>query len=245
MSSLVANAIHEGFRAYRHDFQDVTRTAGDRFEEERWLDVQEAHSQRLALYKEHVNQVVQAICNLPDYDRSDSRIWEESREIYRNRLASEYNAELFETFYNSVHRHLTNDGNVSNREMFVHTCYPSPPAAQTSGLTRTYTTENGVVEMMHKIVADLPFTRPWRHIHKDVGSVLRSLVEYRPQITVSAGLKVEVLRPIFYRNKGAYVVGRISFRNEEWPIAFPVLISDGQLHIDSLEMQRNLVLLSP
>ena len=119
--------------------------------------------------------------------------------------------------------------------MFVSTCFPTPPVPARGALTRCYTTEAGVVEMVRQMTVDLPLQAPWRNLDRDIGNVLRSLVDARPETTSPEGLQLELLIPVFYRNKGAYIVGRISVGESVWPIAFPLhRDSGGCLYIDTL-----------
>ena len=230
-----ATIIHQGFRSYRQAFQTITGAARQRFEAGQWQAAQEADSERLRLYARHIDAVSRQIRHELAGRSPDPEQWQDCRYAYRRLIAREYSAELFETFYNSVHRHLTNDADVSDLEMFVSTCFPTPPVPVRGDLTRRYTTEAGVVEMVRQMTADLPVQAPWRNLERDIGNVLRSLVDERPEITSPKGLELELLMPVFYRNKGAYIVGRLSFGESVWPIAFPLhRDSGGCLYIDTL-----------
>jgi isocitrate dehydrogenase kinase/phosphatase len=230
-----ARIIFEGFRRYRSDFQTITAGARERFEDGDWLAVQQANAARLALYAEHIGRVSTAIDQALNGALPSAADWARCKADYVELITTEYNAELFETFFNSIHRHLTNDADVTDQEMFVQTCFPAPPVPASESIVRRYTTERGVVEMVRKLTADLPIRTPWRNMERDIGNVLRSLVEDRPEITTTDGLSLELLIPIFYRNKAAYVVGRINFRDLSWPIAFPLhRSSQGYLYIDTL-----------
>jgi isocitrate dehydrogenase kinase/phosphatase len=236
----VARMIADGFRIYRSGFQTITLAAGERFCEGDWLGVQDANSERLAIYAVHVDAVVR---NVESRARGplDAALWPEIRAAYVELIRSEYNAELFETFFNSLHRTLTDDGPVSDREMFVTSAFPTPPVPPRESLTRNYRPDAGIVEMMRQIARELPFARtspaalPWQDLDRDIGNVLRSLVEARPEIDSVDGFEVEILRPLFYRNKGAYVVGRIRYNDEYWPLALPLLLDESrQVYIDTL-----------
>lgn len=230
----IARRILQGYQTYRDGYQRITRAARDRFERAQWLAVQEANAERLASYHHHVERTSAVIASMLD-DGIDTALWGQVRAAYTDLIAGEYNAELFETFYNSVHRTLTNDADVTDAEMFVTSSYPTPPVAPAEPLTITYEPGDGIVEMMRRIAGDLPFQVPWRNMDRDIGNVLRSLPEARPEIRSTHGLRVEMLRPIFFRNKGAYLVGKLCYQGETWPIALPLLL-DGQrrLYIDTL-----------
>ncbi len=231
----LARIIYQGFRSYRQAFQAITGGARVRFEAGDWQAVQQAHADRLALYARHIQAVARRIRHELDGGEPDTPAWIRCKAAYLSLIEREYNAELFETFYNSVHRHLTRDADVVDAEMFVTGCHPSPPVPARGALTRTYTTENGIVEMVRQMTASLPIQLPWRDLDRDIGNVLRSLVDERPEIRDARGLSIELLAPVFYRNKAAYVVGRLSYRHMSWPIAFPIhRDSGGRIYIDTL-----------
>jgi len=234
-AALTANAIYAGFKNYRQAFQAITEAARDRFEQADWHAMQEANSQRLGLYKQHVATVVADVQRALGRPAPTRVEWQLCREVFRQRIAREYHAELMETFYNSTHRRLTNDGDVNDDAMFVSTCYPRPPVSNSEALRTIYRPVDGIVEMVRHIVRDLPLRRPWRSLQRDLGNVLRSLAEERPDIESARDLSVEILRPVFFRNKGAYVVGRLNCDGRSSPLAFPVLLDErNHLYIDTL-----------
>jgi len=231
----LARIIHQGYRDYRKTFQAITDGARQRFEAGAWQAVQQANTQRLALYAEHLDSVSKQILHALDGREPTTDEWIRCQADYLAIIGNEYNAELFETFFNSIHRHLTNDADVTDSEMFVSTRFPSPPVPAEAALTRTYTPEDGIVEMVRKMTADLPIQLPWRNLERDIGNVLRSLVDERREITTPEGLSLDLLIPVFYRNKAAYVVGRLNYHGRSWPIAFPLhRDSEGRLYIDTL-----------
>lgn len=234
LAGSVARRIFRGYEAYRQEFQEITLAARTRFENAQWLAVQEANADRLACYHHHVNRTSDAITELIG-NALDSALWEDAKAEYTRLIHREYNAELFETFYNSVHRALTDDADVTDREMYVTSCFPRPPREPAESLTITYRPERGVVEMMRDIARDLSIELPWQNLDRDIGNVLRSLAEARPEIESTEGLSIEMLRSVFYRNKGAYLVGRLRYRDQYWPIALPLLLDEQRrLYIDTL-----------
>jgi isocitrate dehydrogenase kinase/phosphatase len=235
----IAGRIFAGYEAYRQGFQDITLAARARFEQAHWVAVQNANAERLASYHHYVGRASQDIMAMLDLPAGstvqDPALWARARARYVELIRREYNAELFETFYNSVHRTLTDDADVADDEMFVTSNFPRPPVEPAEAITVTYRPDRGIVEMMRDITRDLPLELNWQNQDRDIGNVLRSLAEARPEIRSTQGLSVEVLRPIFYRNKGAYVVGRLRYRDQAWPIALPLLLDEQRrVYIDTL-----------
>lgn len=234
MAMPIARRTFKGYETYRQGFQKITLEARTRFEHAQWLAVQKANADRLASYHHHVDRTADDIAGMLRAP-IDAALWVNTRAAYTDLVSQEYNAELFETFYNSVHRQLTNDADVTDREMFVSSNYPQPPVEPAESLTISYRPERGIVEMMRDIARDLPLELRWQNQDRDIANVLRSLAEARPEIHSTDGLRVEMLRSIFFRNKGAYLVGRLHYGEQTWPIALPLLLDDQRrLYIDTL-----------
>ncbi|MEZ5560674.1 MAG: bifunctional isocitrate dehydrogenase kinase/phosphatase [Pseudomonadales bacterium] len=230
----IARIIADGYRAYRAGFQDITRAARERFERADWSGVQLANAERLGSYNRYVARVAASIAAVTGSE-FPMPLWPAVKAAYVREISTEYNAELFETFYNSVNRHITGHADVSDREMFVTGCYPSPPVAPQEPLVTRYRPHEGIIEMMRQIATDMPLSLSWQNLDRDIGNVLRSLVEARPEIESVQGIEVELLRSIFYRNKGAYLVGKLRYGERFWPLALPLLLDDdGCLYIDTL-----------
>lgn len=230
----IARAVHQGYLDYRTGFQQMTRAAQQRFENAQWPEVQRANAERLTLYHIHVGEVVTRVTTHLG-TAFPSALWPAVRAEYAALIRREYDAELFETFYNSVHRTITDDAPVTDQQMFVTSNHPVPPVPPGEALTRRYRPDQGIVEMVHAIARDLVLSVPWQNLDRDIGNILRSLAEAHPEIESTEGLEVEMLRPLFYRNKGAYLVGSIHYLGRTWPLALPLLLDDQRrLYIDTL-----------
>ena len=99
----IARRIFRGYETYRQAFQEITLAARTRFENAEWLKIQQANADRLACYHHHVNRTTEAIGSLLD-GQIDAQLWEETKAAFTELISREYNAELFETFYNSTAR---------------------------------------------------------------------------------------------------------------------------------------------
>ena len=230
----IAQHVFDGYLRFRQGFKQITVAARQRFERADWLGVQKANAERLALYSQIVNGVVDELAARVGEDAGPA-LWCDVRAAYLQLIAHEYDAALFETFFNSVHRDITNDADVTDEEMFVTGHFPVPPIAPGEPLVNVYRPDRGILEMVRSIAEDLPLDLPWQDQHRDIDNVLRSLAEERPEIDGTDGLEVEMLRPVFYRNKGAYLVGRILYKDQRWPLALPMMLDEKrQLYIDTL-----------
>ena len=225
-----AKTIANAFRTYRTAFEDITQGAQRRFENEDWQAIGEASAARLALYKQHMMPTAAAVATL-DPSSDD---WVTIKGEYHARTRDFPDAELAETFYNSIYREVTNDAPVDNQEMFVTSMLDISDAGNRPSVVRRFTPEFGIVTMVSDILTSFDFSLPWRDLDADVGNILRSLAEERPEIRRAKELSVEILTEVFYRNKGAYLIGKICYETQTWPVALPVLNDRGALYIDTL-----------
>ncbi|MCZ6711575.1 MAG: bifunctional isocitrate dehydrogenase kinase/phosphatase [Gammaproteobacteria bacterium] len=238
LGSRIALLICSGFQAYRAEFQAVTVGARARFENRDWTSVQRAGQERLAIYRQHLEGVTAAIGEVLSTD-FDPVLWRETKAAYLRLIRTEYNAELFETFYNSVHREITQDSAVSDAEMFVTSLFANPPVPPKRPIFNSYDTDQGILDLARTILTDFGFTMPWQNLQRDVKNILRSMAEQRADILDSKGLRLDILRGVFYRNKGAYLIGRVRHTRDAterlWPLALPLLLDEsGRLYLDAL-----------
>ncbi len=226
----IAGLILTGFRAYRNEFGEVTAAARTRFETADWQAALAANRTRLDLYREHLRPVV---AQLKDIEIDRVR-WQAVRAAYHEMSRHEWDAELAETFYNSIHRAVTSDQAVDDSQMFVTTALPPVRPVGRDAVVRSFTPENSVFDMVKDILHAFDFSLPWRHLDQDVSNILRSLAEERPEIRSSRALAVEILTSVFFRNKGAYLIGKLIYENRSWPVALPLLNDNGKLYVDTL-----------
>ena len=228
----LAQLIRDGFTAYRSEFKRLTTKAGELFDSAAWSKLQSTGADRLAIYQLHLAEVISNADELKPGRLLPN--WPQIKTAFTELIDQTPDAELAETFYNSVYRWHTEDGPTDANNMFLlrSSAAISPPQQP---IVRTYTPRDGVVAMVKAVIRDFGFKLPWLDLDVDVANILRSLVEERPEITSANDISLDVLGSPFYRNKGIYVIGRLRFRHLSWPLALPVLQTpDGRLYVDTL-----------
>ncbi|MFK7915764.1 MAG: bifunctional isocitrate dehydrogenase kinase/phosphatase [Pseudomonadales bacterium] len=233
----IASAIMTGFALFRVDFAQSTHEAGELFHEADWHGIQNLGAHRLAAYQRHLQTLIKRLGQqMPNTSETQTAaLWREIKVCYSALLSKRYDAELGATFYNSAYRRLNPGVTLPADELFVEPppAPALPPLAQP--LFRTYEPQGDTVDMMRRMLGDLPLRLPWQDFDRDIRDLLRSLPEERPEITSPANLRIHMLTSVFYRNKGAYAVGKIEQDGRSWPIAMPLLQDDlGQLYVDTL-----------
>jgi len=107
------------------------------------------------------------------------------------------------------------------------------PAAE-STYCAYYPGRDTLDETMARIIDNLRLQRPFQDLPRDTQRVVQAVSARLAQVTLRANFQIQVLSSLFFRNKGAYVVGKIINGFNEVPFALPILhAEDGTLVIDA------------
>ncbi|MGY2414186.1 bifunctional isocitrate dehydrogenase kinase/phosphatase [Pseudomonas pergaminensis] len=232
----IAQMILDGFDDYREHFRQITDGARERFEKAQWQQGQAASAARINLYEEKVSEVTARLrehfegATLLDID-----LWPVVKSAYIGLIDLRFDDELSETWYNSIFCGLFSHDLISDGCIFIHTTRPSLRRAR-AAQTRTYTPAGKIPDMLVQVFADYRFSEPYADLAADLRRLETQLRENLPDwVCKDPDLKVELFSSVLYRNKGAYLVGRIYTRDEQWPLVIPLLHREGQgIQIDAL-----------
>ncbi|MFL9675797.1 bifunctional isocitrate dehydrogenase kinase/phosphatase [Pseudomonas marginalis] len=232
----IARTILEGFDDYREHFRQITDGARERFEKAQWQQGQAASAARINLYEDKVGEVSARLrANFEGSALLDIDLWPLVKSAYIGLIDLRFDDELSETWYNSIFCGLFSHDLISDGCMFIHTTRPSLRRAR-AAQTHTYAPAGQIPEMLAQIFADYRFSEPYADLAADLGRLETQLRENLPDwVCKDPDLKVELFSSVLYRNKGAYLVGRIYTRDEQWPLVIPLLHREGQgIQIDAL-----------
>jgi len=232
----IAQMILDGFDDYREHFRQITDGARERFEKAQWQQGQAASAARINLYEEKVSEVTSRLrASFDDATLMDIEAWPLVKSAYIGLIDLRFDDELSETWYNSIFCGLFSHDLISDGCMFVHTTRPSLRRAR-AAQTRVYTPVGKISDMLAQIFADYSFSEPYADLPADLRRLEVQLRENLPDwVCKDPELKVELFSSVLYRNKGAYLVGRIYTRDEQWPLVIPLLHREGQgIQIDAL-----------
>lgn len=101
-------------------------------------------------------------------------------------------------------------------------------------MLRVYSQVSTLDAMIEAILRDYAFAVPYRDLEGDAKPRGASWKD----TCVASGIHpdfdaVEMLRSVFYRNKGAYLVGRVRKRNRVIPIILPLLNTGAGIVVDA------------
>ncbi|WP_085675773.1 MULTISPECIES: bifunctional isocitrate dehydrogenase kinase/phosphatase [unclassified Pseudomonas] len=228
-ASEIARMILHGFDDYREHFRRITLGARERFEQARWQEIQRASAVRINLYEQKVGEVNGWLRDGFDADvLLDVEQWPLVKNAYIRLIDPRLDDELAETWYNSLFCSLFSHDQISDGCMFIHTTRPSIRAHERAAQTRTYRLGSGLKSLLRAIFTDYPFDAPYGDLEGDITRLEEQLRECLPDwVCKDPALAVELFVPVLYRNKGAYLVGRLYNSDEQWPLVIALLHREG------------------
>ena len=229
-----AIVVKWGFERYRSLFRRITRRAQTRFEQEDWHGVDRDMRERLALYTRVVRRVVREIGSELGAGTADEALWARIKLDYGELVAGRADVELAETFFNSVTRRIFPTIGVNPAREFVRFGGSEEPPAGAAPV-RTYPAAASSAPVLRQILDDCPFSIPWRSVARDAALGGRLLDEALARAWGDAGYDyIETLEPLFFRARGAFVVGRVVRGERHLPLLLALLVEDGRVRLDAV-----------
>lgn len=237
MGVAIARTMLAGFDRHYALFRYNAQQAKARFEAGDWHAIRRLARERIAFYDARVGEVVTQLERDLGDERSGEQLWQQVRRAYVALLAGHRQPELAETFFNSVSTKLLHRTYFNNDFIFVR------PAVATEYLDADvpswrvyYPLDQGWHAALRALVIDLGLACPFRDAERDIACAAAVLDEHFQGIDQPAvDRQIQVLRTLFFRNKAAYLIGRLIEDGEITPFAMPILRDRaGRLHLDTL-----------
>ena len=235
----IAQAMMDGFNRHYDLFRSESAQAKGRFESQDWHGQQRAQRERIEFYDLRVKECTSRLEAVYKAGEQASEVWQQVKLHYIGLLVDHFQPELAETFFNSVTTKILDRSYFQNDFIFVR------PAVSTEYIENTepdakptykawYPSEDNLHEIIVRMIGDFDLQPAFENLERDANDILRNVKQRLGQAKLRANFQVQVLSSLFYRNKGAYVVGKVINGFQEIPFALPILHNDhGQLLIDA------------
>lgn len=234
IEQLIAQTILQGFDAQYGRFLEVTAGAQQRFENASWPAVQAAMKQRIHLYDHHVGLVVAQLKCITGQHFYDAAFLIRIKECYSELLPDYPRAEIAESFFNSVYCRIFKHRDLTADKLFIFSEQSARrPQICSRPLSRQYPVQGNLIAVLSKVLDDLPVRLPWEDANRDVDYIATALQQRFPTDWL-ASADIEIATEIFYRNKAAWIIGKIRSGSQVFPLLLPVHLShQSQLFVDA------------
>lgn len=235
----IAAALLEGFNRHYRLFRQTSIEAKRRFEMADWHGQQRAQRERIEFYDKRVDEAVERLQSQFRAHQLPMDVWHQVKLHYIGLLTNHLQPELAETFFNSVTTKILHRSYFHNDFIFVR------PAISTEYLENDepgsqptyrayYPTRETLRETLLRVVTNFQLAVEFEDLGRDVDFVLQAMRKEFGEVRLRTNFQLQVLSSLFFRNKGAYIVGKIVNGFREIPFALPILhTSRHQLVIDA------------
>ena len=231
---LIAQTILQGFDAQYGRFLEVTSGAQQRFEQADWHAVQQAMKNRIHLYDHHVGLVVEQLRCITNGQSTDAAFLLRVKEHYTRLLPDYPRFEIAESFFNSVYCRLFDHRSLTPERLFIFSSQPERRFRTIPRpLAKDFYPDHGWESLLMRVISDLPLRLRWQNKSRDIHYIVRHLTETLGTDNLAES-HLQVANELFYRNKAAWLVGKLITPSGTLPFLLPIhQTDDGELFIDT------------
>ena len=229
-----SQTIATAFAEYAAEFRRVTRRAKLRFETRDWHGQQADALERLSLYPRAIERITGELRERLGRAAGSRDAWARIKLAYAAD-SDPVNFELARTFYNSATRRVFHtvgvnpDIEFASLDLVISDWEPDPR------ILRRHESSAGSAPLLRAILEDQRFDVAYRDLEGDVRLAAERL-DRRIARAFGAvqSIAAELLRPVFYRNKAAYLVGRIEHDGASMPLVLALLNTPQGVVLDAV-----------
>jgi len=234
----IARTILDGFDRHYLLFRQASQAARTHFEHADWAAGQQVARTRIGFYDQRVQECVQVLEDDYAPEELNDATWRETKLHFIGLLTGHRRPELAESFFNSVSCHILHRSYYRNDFIFVR------PAVSTEYIETEepqptyrvyYPARDGLRGALARMVTNFQLARPFADLDRDLALVETRMREQFGLAQRESDQQLHVLSNLFFRNKGAYIVGRAINGARAFPFVVPVLHDrQGRLVLDTV-----------
>ena len=235
----IAKAMMDGFNRHYQLFRTESARAKHRFETADWHGQQRAQRERIEFYDLRVRECSNRLEREFKAGEQEMDIWQQVKLHYIGLLVNHHQPELAETFFNSVTTKILHRSYFQNDFIFVRpavsTEYIENGEPESRPTFRAYyPTQANLQAVLVQMLTDFDLRLAFDDMARDAALVQAVMAERLGNAKLRANFQIQVLTGLFFRNKGAYIVGKLINGFNEFPFALPILHNKaGLLVIDA------------
>ncbi len=230
----IAGIIRQGFDTYWLGFASITRRAKSQFELCNWARMQNDAQARLQLYGQVVREVTADVKAQLGRREQDLEIWARVKAVYAAQITEHDASEIAETFFNSITRQVFATIGVDPAIEFVDFTFERMCSENANTPYQPHKTINPLHTLLRHILGEYAFAVPYQDIDRDARRVSQRIEEgWEAGAAPMPPESIEMLRPVFYRRKGAYIVGRVRGGNRVMPLVIALANSEEGVYVNA------------
>jgi isocitrate dehydrogenase kinase/phosphatase len=234
LANLAAQSIYDAFDRYQTQYQTLTRRARDHFEGRKWEELQTDTTKRIDIYSLTVWDVVDHVRFLLGERDEDRLVWASMKAVYSGLIEERRDWELAETFFNSITRRIFTTVGVDDRIEFVNTDFDAPTAPVQEDIFHSVTGHDDATALVDHMLRLPGFETPYRDAADDAARAGTVIDDHLAALGLRDAVgHVDVLKPVFYRGRRAYIVGRMLQDGNHVPLVLVLVNTEDGIVLDA------------
>jgi isocitrate dehydrogenase kinase/phosphatase len=242
----MAQMMLMGFERHYHIFREAGRSAKICFENQDWSGIRQLQRDRIAYYDERVAETVYQLEDEFDAQNLSDEIWPQVKLHYIGLLSNIHQPELAETFFNSVCTRILKSEYFHNQFIFIRPTISTEYLENDEGPSKpSYRAhypgnQSGINKTLKKIIAEFEIKGDFEDLKRDLELITHAIQESLENTTGETDFQIQILSSLFFRNKTAYIMGRIIKGENMTPLVIAFMHThSNQLCIDGLLLDES------
>jgi isocitrate dehydrogenase kinase/phosphatase len=230
-----AETIHRAFEEHHRSLRAITSRVARRFEVRDWEGIRQDTVEKLDLPARSVLETVGKLRGELGGRLDDRALWTSMKEAYSRAILGRDDFEIAQTYFNSITRKVFPRGGVDPAIDYTADEFPLPYRGLEMASARRYAVRGVDADLMRRVLEDADFGVAFRDLAADAALAAERLEKGVVEAFGTPEIEaLDVLRPVFYRNKGAYLVGRVKRGDKVLPVALALLNHREGLEVDAV-----------
>ena len=178
---------------------------------------------RIDIYKLQVLETIDVVEYIAQDRLHNLDFWAETRDLYAELVRGMTNFEIAETFYNSIFNAVFEHRWIRDDYAFVFSPQGDMPPVDVRRVLNQYRTKGDFKTIVANLLFDYGMSLPYEDYDREVARVTEVMTAAVEDAGYDrrADLELHALEHHFFRNKAAYIVGRISGKGLQIPFVLP------------------------
>lgn len=235
IADIAARVTLRGFDAFNESFRTITRRARQRFEKQDWHAGRQDAVERLDAYEGALDTTAIELEKALGQRAGEQSTWVSAKPRFAHLVSRRYDLDRAETYFNSVTRKMLMTVGINRDVEFFYLHPKAAPHGHGEAIHRSYSRNPDTKLLMKQIFEDAPLSVRFENCDRDAELVAQEIdLQLWPIVGLTGDYRVEIVASIFYRNKGAYIIGRIVVDARALPLVIPLAHSGSGVRAETV-----------
>ena len=230
-----AGTIRQAFVDFHQRVHAMTGQVRQRFERCDWTGIRQDTVERLGLHAQSIASIWDALREQLGDRLTERAVWGALKKDFHQAILGRDDYELALTFFNSLTRKVFSHVGVDPSIDFVSDDIPLPYHGWEMASARMYAVRRVEPLVVRRVLENAGLQARFRDLEADAREAAARIEAGLAETLGGAKIvALDILRPVFFRNKAAYVIGRARTEERVVPVILALVQGKDGLEVDAV-----------